>query len=480
VVTALFADLAGSTALGELLDPEEVKLVVGEAVARIVQVVESLGGTVKDLAGDGVLALFGAPVTHEDDAHRAVLTGLRIVREMRDYARDVERSWGLEGFGVRVGVATGPVVLGQIGAGRRVEYAAFGDTVNTAARLQAAAATNTVLVGDVTRRMVEAAFEWSDRREIGAKGKAEPVVAVEARAALDVTAKRRGPSGILTPLIGRDDELNLAREALDRVLSGSGGILFVSGEAGIGKSRLLAELRELTENASSEPRPLWLEGRCVSYGESLPYWPFRDLIRDWLGAGPDEPELRVRVSLRRAVDRLFPERSMAIYPYLGSLLGVSVEADAAARLSELSPEALQYRTFEVVRHLFERLAVDRPVVVAVDDLHWADPTSIQLVERLLPLTESAAVLLVIAGRPERDHPWWAVKELASREFPHRTRDIALEGLSGDSQRGLLGALVGENTLPAELERRLLDHAEGNPFYLEELIPSLVDAGALVR
>src|SRR5947208_1505144 len=129
VVTALFADLAGSTALGELLDPEEVKLVVGEAVARIVQVVESLGGTVKDLAGDGVLALFGAPVTHEDDAHRAVLTGLRIVREMRDYARDVERSWGLEGFGVRVGVATGPVVLGQTGAGRRVDFAGTVGTV---------------------------------------------------------------------------------------------------------------------------------------------------------------------------------------------------------------------------------------------------------------------------------------------------------------------------------------------------------------
>src|SRR5438045_1397604 len=177
VVTALFADLAGSTALGERLDPEEVKLVVGEAVARIVNVVESLGGTVKDLAGDGVLALFGAPVTHEDDAQRAVLTALRVVEELREYGRDVERSWGVEGFGVRVGVATGPVVLGQIGAGRRVEYAAFGDTVNTAARLQSAAEPGQVLVGQTTHRLVDAQFDWSDAVELSLKGKQESVTA---------------------------------------------------------------------------------------------------------------------------------------------------------------------------------------------------------------------------------------------------------------------------------------------------------------
>src|SRR5262245_21862703 len=157
VVTAVFADLVGSTALGERLDPEEMRLIVGEAVARIVHAVEELGGTVKDLAGDGVLALFGAPITYEDDAERAVHAALRIASTIHAYGDEVGRGWGLEGFGVRVGVNTGPVVLGPVGAGSRVEYGAFGDTVNTAARLQAAAVPGTVLVGAETVRLVETA-----------------------------------------------------------------------------------------------------------------------------------------------------------------------------------------------------------------------------------------------------------------------------------------------------------------------------------
>src|SRR5215472_11670487 len=160
VLTAVFADVVGSTALAERLDPEDVKLVVGEAIARIVGEVDALGGHVKDLAGDGVLAFFGAPTTREDDAERAVRCALRIVAEMEEYAREVRRGWGAEGFGVRVGAATGAVVVGEVGAGSRVEYAAFGDTVNIAARLQSAAAPGSVLVDAATHREAEHLFEW--------------------------------------------------------------------------------------------------------------------------------------------------------------------------------------------------------------------------------------------------------------------------------------------------------------------------------
>src|SRR4051795_5390765 len=177
VLTAVFADVVGSTGLAELLDPEDVKLVVGEAVARIVGEVESLAGHVKDLAGDGVLAFFGAPTTREDDAERAVLCALRIVAEMEEYAREVRRGWGAEGFGVRVGAATGTVVVGEIGAGERGEYAGFGDTVNIAARLQSAAEPGSVLVDDATHRAVERLFEWGDRNELELKGKSEAVAA---------------------------------------------------------------------------------------------------------------------------------------------------------------------------------------------------------------------------------------------------------------------------------------------------------------
>ena len=481
VVTALFADLVGSTALGERLDPEDVKLIVGEAVARIIHAVEDYGGTVKDLAGDGVLALFGAPAAHEDDPERAVRAGLRIAHEIAAYGQEVAQAWGTDGLGVRVGVNTGPVVLGPLGAGGRVEYAAFGDTVNTAARLQSAAEPGRVLVGAETKRLVEPVFEWGEARRYELKGKSEPVAAFAAVRALAEAGRVRGMPGLQAHLIGRERELASAREVIEAALRGAGGILVVLGEAGIGKSRLLAELRTLAESGADPAHPaVWLEGRCVSYGESLPYWPFRDLLRRWLGVSADEPELRVRVTLRRKLEPLFGERTAEIYPYLGSLLDLSLEPDAQARLAELSPEALQYRTFEVVATLVARLAQDGPLFAVVEDLHWADATSLQLVERLLPVTEEAGVLLVHTQRAERDHPSWSVRELASREFSHRTRELMLEALTGDADAELLDALVGAETLPDDLRERILGAAEGNPFFLEELVRSLADAGALVR
>ena len=479
IVTALFADLVGSTALGERLEPEEVKLVLGEAVARIVRAVEDFGGTIKDLAGDGVLALFGAPTTHEDDPERAVRAGLRIVEEIGAYASEVARGWGVEDFSVRVGLTTGPVVVGLIGTGGRVEYAAVGDTVNTAARLQASAEPGSVLVGQDTRSLVEPLFDWEPPRELNLKGKDNPVTASP------VTGTRgpagRGPVRLQARLVGREPELAAAEGAVRSVLAGTGGILFIVGEPGIGKSRLLGEVSRSVDGTPSEgPAATWLEGRSVSYGESMPYWPFRDLLREWLGVGVHDPELRVRVALRRTVDRLFGNRTLEVYPYLGALLGLTLEQDATARLSELSPEALQYRTFEVVRHLLERLAEDGPVIVALEDLQWADPTSLQLIEGMLAATEGAAILLILTARPERDHPSWRVKETAGRLFPHRTREIELTSLSGDAEQELLDALVGSDSLPPDLAKRLHAHAEGNPFYLEELVRSLVDAGALIE
>jgi ABC-type oligopeptide transport system substrate-binding subunit/class 3 adenylate cyclase len=481
VVTAMFADLVGSTALAERLDPEDLKVVVNDALTLVIGAVEGYGGTVKDLAGDGVLALFGAPVAHEDDPERAVLAALGAIEEIAAYAAEIERAFGIRDFGVRVGIESGPVVVGAVGAGSRVEYAAMGDAVNTAARLQSHAEPGTALVGEETRRRIVPLFDWGEPRALELKGKRGSATAYRVLGSSAAAARPRGLGLVQARLVGREDELSRMREVADAALAGSGAVLFVTGEPGIGKSRLLAELRHHVEEAEAEHgRALWIEGRCVSYGESMPYWPFRDLLRSWLGVLADEPELRVRVALRRNLDRLFGARVLDVYPYLGALLGIALEPDGRARLAELSPEALQFRTFEVVRHLFERLAEEGPVVIGLEDLHWADSTSLQLLERLVADTEVAAILLVLTSRPERDHASWRVKEAAARELPHRTQEIALEALSGDAGRELLHALVGEGTLRSDLERRILEHAEGNPFFLEELVRSLADAGALAR
>jgi ABC-type oligopeptide transport system substrate-binding subunit/class 3 adenylate cyclase len=478
VITVLFADLVGSTAIGERLDPEETRFVVADAIRRIVEAVEAFGGHVKDLAGDGVLAFFGAPVAHEDDAERGILAGLRVTSAIEAYAREVEMAWGISGFGVRVGVNTGPVVLGEIGGGSRVEYAAFGDAVNVAARLQSEADPGTVLVADATRRVVDVRFEWAERRELGLKGRDTAVTASVARRAVAGAAP---PASALTTLVGRERELDTLGEAVERVAEGTGGVVLVTGEAGIGKSRLLLELRRrFVELDSPIGSPAWLEGRCVSYGESLSYWPFRDLLRGWIGVDPDDPELRVRLALRRRVTELFADETPEIYPYLGRLLDLALEPEAAARVGELSPEAIQYRTFEVIRTLVARLAARGPVALVIDDLHWADATSLQLAASLLGMTDEAAVLLVFAMRSERDRPAWHVRDQAATEVPHRMTELALAALGADAERRLLDELVGRDTLPPDIERRLLEEAEGNPFFLEELVRSIADAGALRR
>jgi ABC-type oligopeptide transport system substrate-binding subunit/class 3 adenylate cyclase len=478
VVTALFADLVGSTALGERMDPEELMLIVGEAVATMVTAVEAFGGTIKDLAGDGVLALFGAPVAHEDDQERAIRAGMRIVEDIGSFAQKVEEAWGVGGVDVRVGVNTGPVVTGALGAGSRIEYAAMGDAVNVAARLQSHARPGSILVGETTREAVSDVFAWGPPRALELKGKAEPVTASEVVGVTGIAGRRRDDADA-GRIVGRDHELAAAGAALEAARAGAGAIVVVTGEPGIGKTRLVGELR--SRFLSVPPpfgRALWLVGRCVSYGEGLPYAPFRDLLRSWLGLHADDPELRVRITLRRHAGELFGDHADEVVPYLAALLGLGAGGENDARLAELSPEALQYRTFEVIGEIVERLCQDGPVAVQIEDLHWADPTSLQLLERIAEDTDRQALLLVCTSRTEPDHPSWRILEDLARRLPHRTTTIALEALSASADRAMLAGLVGADTVPEDLAARILEPAEGNPLFIEELVRSMIDAGAL--
>ena len=482
-MTALFADVVGSSAIAEQLGPEVARLVVADAVARIAHAVELYGGYVKDVAGDGVLALFGAPAAHEDDPERALLAALRIVEDVGAYAIEVERAWGLP-TGVRVGVETGEVVAGIVAAGERVEYGATGDAVNVAARLQSSAEPGQILAGTALYARARALFAWGEPLTLTLKGRGAPV---EARPVLASTAQRgqaRALPGMTAALVGREREIERLRGLVDDVWQGTGSILFVTGEAGIGKSRLRLELHRLFEAhpaPASAAEPLvgrWLEGRCASYAEAVPYSVFADLLREWLGVGLATPPLRTRVALRATLDRLFGDRATTLRPYLGALLGLEGDPADAGALQRLSPEALQYRSFEVVEEVIERLAGDGPIVVCLEDLHWADVTSLQLAERLLALSDRAPVLFVLTARPERDQPGWRLREVAAREYAHRFHEVALEGLSPDTERLLLDALVGAATLPDAVERDVLDAAGGNPFFLEELVRSMADSGAI--
>lgn len=471
IVTALFADVVKSTELAERVDTEEARLILNETIAGVIAAIERYGGTIKDLAGDGVFALFGAPVAHEDDGERALHAALEIIDVGALKGRELEQGWGFEGFAIRVGIHTGEAVLGPVGAGGRVEYGAVGDPINTAARLEAQAAPGTVFVSDATRRLAGARFRWADGSELKLRGKSERVVAHRLIGPAAATTSTGLSS---SPLSGRDPELRGGREALEALVRGQGSVLFVSGDPGIGKSRLIGELREIAA-LSATP---WHEGRCVSYGESMPYWPFKELLRDLFGLGPRDPQIRLRVALQRQLRDLFGDRQLEVAPYLANLLGVALDLEDAANMDQLSPESRQFRTFEIIGDLMSRLTGKRPLVLVLEDLHWADPSSIQLTERLLPIVESLPVLLIISHRSERDHGSWTLRETAAREYPHIYREVNLKPLAAEDQDALLVALVGDTDLPTPAREALLRYAEGNPFFVEQLVRSLHESQAL--
>jgi class 3 adenylate cyclase len=299
-VTVLFADVVDLTGLGERLDPEQVAEIMNGAFAFLNASVTKYGGTVARLLGDAIIAFFGAPVAHEDDAERAVRAGLDIQAAAREYAEEVRRNYGVD-FKVRVGINTGLAVLATMGGEIRTEYTAMGDTTNVAARMQAAAMPGTVLISADTYHLVKELFVFKPRGATTIKGKSTPIETYEALAPKAVPGKMRGLEGLTSPLVGRDAEFKLVNDKLNEVREGRGAFVAVIGEAGLGKSRLLAELRKLATAASrdSQPPVSWLEGRSLSYEQAVTYFPWRQVIREAIGANEGQAPHLVREKLHR-------------------------------------------------------------------------------------------------------------------------------------------------------------------------------------
>ncbi len=466
IVTVLFADVVGSTAIGEQLGPERSKFLFDEIVALIAGEVRRFDGTVAQLQGDGLFALFGAPVGHEDDAERAVRAALAIQSVIATYGEELRSGYGID-LAVRVAVNTGPVVLTDEDAGND-RYNALGDTANIAARLQELAAEGGIVVGPETERQVQLGFELESLGEVELRGLERPLRAARVTCA-------RGPAQVraLVPLVGRSSELAVLEQTCEAIAAGSGAILSITGESGIGKSRLVVEARRRFGD-----RIRFLEGRAGSYAENFPYWPVRDLLRDWLGIGVDAPEARVRLELKAALGGLSGDAEAA-YPFLARLLGQPLEAEADAALRELSRESVQQQTFAAVADVVRRLAEQRPLCIVVDDLQWADSLTLELMEDLLALTEEVQLGLVLIYRADRDQPSWRLGERARALYPHRYCEIELRPLPTGASRELADALA-ETALPGSLADLLTERAGGNPFFLEEALQDLIERGALRR
>ena len=456
VVTVLFCDVKGSTALAESMDPEDWAEVMAGAFRTLTAPIERYEGTVARVMGDAVLAYFGAPRAHEDDPERAVLAALDMRREASRYAARIKAERGITELAVRIGINTGLAVLGDA-SGTGIEYTAMGDAVNVAARLQAAAEPGSIVIGDTTRRQVEPFFELRPLGTLEVKGRIAPVPAFE------VVARRAAATRTRVPFVGRADALAVLSEALADVRAGRGRIVAVAGDAGIGKSRLIDELRA---QWSASGGGSWAEARGQSYGAAQPYHLIRQQVLSACGASEDEPAATILAKVAGGLARA--ELGEGEVDVMLAVLGLVTEP-------AMSGEALRDEIARVTEALVRRRYQDGPGVDVFDDLHWSDPASIDLLARLLPLADELPVLFVLAYRPDRESAAWRLRQRTETELPHLWTEHALEPLSDSESASLLASLVPPDRLSDERCGQILAKAEGNPLFIEELARALADS-----
>jgi class 3 adenylate cyclase/tetratricopeptide (TPR) repeat protein len=473
IVTVLFCDVKGSTAIAEQLDPEEWAEIMNGVFQYLIEPVYRYEGTLARLMGDAILAFFGAPIAHEDDPQRAVLAGLGILEGIRPYREKIKRERGFD-FDVRVGINTGLVVVGEVGSDLRVEYTAMGDAVNLASRMEQSAQPGSVQISGNTYKSVSNLFEFESLGGIEVKGKAEPVDAYRVLAVREGAVPTRGIEGLTSPLVGRERELETLRSRIEELVAGRGQVVSLTGEAGLGKSRLIAELRK----GSTPVR--WHEGRSLSYESSTPYAPFIDLFEGMFGLRGDDTDAQKYEKILAGVAATMPGHEHEIAPFIATLSGIKLTGDDAESVKYLEPPSLRGRTFHAVGALIEAMSSREPLVLMFEDLHWVDPTSLELIEQLLPLTEQGKLMLLALFRPQAQEPSWRFHEIATRDYSHRYTQIALEPLDETKSRELVSNLLEIEDLPEKVRALILRKAEGNPFFVEEVIRSLLDAKLVIR
>ena len=477
-VTVLFADLSGFTALGEKLDPEELSALTNECLEAMVKSVFKYEGFVDKLIGDAVMALFGAPVAHEDDPERTLRCALDMKRAISEIASAMDAI--PEGaLTIHAGVHTGDVVAGPVGPDLRLDYSVVGDTVNLASRFADAAAAGQILVSDEIQRATRHALEFDDAPALQLKGIEGKVPSFVLTGLRPEPEPARGIRGLFSPLVGREKEFSELKEALQELTEGKGQIVTIMGEPGIGKTRLVDELHDLAREEHADG-VVWLEGKCLSYGGAIAYWPFLDLLKGWAGIRDEDGEAQAARKLRLSLRKTMPDALDQTYPYLASLLATHLDTASQEKVKYLDPESLRTRIYLAVREWAESLSKERSLILVLEDLHWADPSTADLLTHLLSSTDQAPIMLLLVSRPERDRPWWDVKSHAETEYPHRFTEIELEPLSSQDSDLLVHNLLAIEELPGGIKASILEKTEGNPFFVEEIIRALIDEGVIVR
>ncbi|KPK21204.1 MAG: guanylate cyclase [Nitrospira bacterium SG8_3] len=463
LVTVLFADVANYTSIAEKLDPEEVHQIMDGCFKILMDQIHRYEGTINQFTGDGVMALFGAPVAHEDHAQRACHAALSIQKAIGGYGQKVKNDYDAD-FKMRIGLNSGAVIVGSIGDDLRMDYTAVGDTSNLAFRMQDIANPGSVLASGNTHRMTRAYFEFQSVGELEIKGKEELQDAYELIRPTEVETRIEAAAlKGLTRFVGRKQELEALKQAFEKVSSGSGQVLGIVGEAGVGKSRLILELK----NMILETEHSYLEGRCLHYGSSMPYLPILDVLKGYFGIEEEDREATIKKKLRNRFFEL-DEKAEVVPPALHEVLSLKVQDE---KYVQLSPPQRRERTFEVIRDLLIRESQKTPLILVVEDLHWIDTTSKEFLDYLIGSLPTARILLILLYRPEYTHQW------GSKSYYGK---IGLNQLSTKTSAELVQAILKGGDVAPEIGGLILGRAGGNPLFVEELTHSLVENGSIQK
>lgn len=487
IVTALFIDVVDSSGLANQLGTDIWVQVLNQLFDRCSTVIYNYEGTIAHVQEDELLAFFGAPVAHEDDPVRAIRAALDVKEVVQQFDQEVFSQYHCR-FLVRLSLSTGPVSIGPVGTQLQYEYSALGGTVNQVIQVEAAKLPMTVLVTADTYRFIYPFFDCTDLGEIEVPSFSLPIQLYRINGLKATPERARGLSGLNSPMVGREAELASLLQLNQFLSAGLGRAVLIFGEPGMGKTRLITEWKTASQADARQSNFRWVEGRCLSYGQRLAYHLIISILHSLVGlpGTSDEPEMRA------ALCTLFEDFSkeaqtasqlpglLDAYPYLAHFLSLALDEEEKENVRRLEPQAFQAQVLSGIKRLLLAVASRQPVVLVLEDLHWADPSSVDFLVQLLPLASTERILFCLVMRPERDAPGWRLVTAAREVLGAGLAEINLKALSETDTRKLVSNLLEVEALSEQARSLIQKKAEGNPFFVEEVIRMLIDRHAIIR
>jgi predicted ATPase/class 3 adenylate cyclase len=477
IVTALFLDVVGSTRLKETLGEQGYSGILAEAFDRFYPLIYRYEGTLARVQEDTILAFFGAPVAHEDDPVRALYTAVDLLYASQDFAQELDRERKIP-FSVRIGLSTGPLIITSVAQDLKYEYRPVGNLINLASRIQTLVPAGSIALAEETQTLVAPFVETKVFCMIQIEGQTDPVCVYQLIKMTAEPSRPRGLGSLESKMVGRESELRTLQHLTETAHAGLGRGILILGEPGIGKTRLVDEWLSTCFQVGDQSIYHWFRVRGQSYEQKSAYRLVVDLLYNMIGTPNCGVTEEARENLRRLVTGLFDQPD-EVYPYLAHLISLPLEGADQERVNILDPAALQSQYLSSLSALLKALAEQKPVVLVVEDLHWADPSSAQILKQSLPLVTNTPLVLCLVTRPDRDTPGWELVMQAREILGDSLAEIQLRSLNENDSSKLLASLLSGLQLPTEMRRLILENSEGNPLFIEELIRMLIGQGVLV-